>query len=43
MSWRWAGKDLGWLALTTVVLVGMTLVLWWWGMDPVRRENGSVS
>ena len=34
MSWRWAGKGLGWLALTTVVLVGMTLVLWWWGMDP---------
>ncbi|WP_027950991.1 hypothetical protein [Haliea salexigens] len=34
MSWRWAGKGLGWLALTGAVLVGMTLVLWWWGMDP---------
>ena len=34
MSWRWAGNALGWLALTTVVLAGMSLVLWWWGMDP---------
>ena len=33
----------GLVGLTTVVLVGMTLVLWWWGMDPVRRENRSVS
>jgi hypothetical protein len=34
MSWRWIGRGLGWLALTTAVLVAMTLALWWWGMDP---------
>ena len=34
MSWRWVGKSLGWLALTTALLMGMTLALWWWGMDP---------
>ena len=28
------GRGLGWLALTTAGLVGMALVMWWWGMDP---------
>ena len=39
MSWRWARIALGWLALTMVVLVGMSLVLWWWGMDPRAPGN----
>lgn len=34
MTGRWAAKSLGWLAVTTVVVSGMTLALWWWGLDP---------